>query len=154
VQGNRCVRLQLLLPNGDTSQVRLRVVLPDHSLSPAFTDAVHERMCEFVLPIGVKRGKVAAPARAERGKRGVNEPQQTRESGWSAGKVLGLIFGLLVMVGFGVCGLCGLVMSVSERNAWTIALPMGIPGVVIAFCGFLLVRRMVRAARRQTPPTP
>jgi hypothetical protein len=46
---------QAVQPGGDTSQVRLRVVLSDHSLSRGFTDARHERMYEFVLPNGAKQ---------------------------------------------------------------------------------------------------
>jgi F0F1-type ATP synthase assembly protein I len=65
-------------------------------------------------------------------------------SGWTFFRVLGLIFGLLVMAGFGFCSLCGLSYGMGSE-------PMGLlvfilPGFLLVFLGFLLVRRMLRLA--------
>ena len=75
--------------------------------------------------------------------------------GWSAGKVLGLIVGLLGMAGFGFCGLCGIVLSLNSGGSETgFILTCGIAGVVVASVFFLLVRGMIRSARRKPPDNP
>lgn len=82
-------------------------------------------------------------------------PSSDPPSGWTAGKILGLVVGLLGMVGFGVCSLCGLVMGISELNMLTTVLMFAVPGLLIAYLCFLLVRKMVRLAKpadRNTSP--
>jgi hypothetical protein len=105
-------------------------------------------MYEIVLPIGVKHGKVAAPTRSREGMQRVNEPQQPEGSGWTAAKVLGVIFGLLLMVGFGVCGLCGMLFYSSPTYRDPGILGLSLAGFAIATVGFFIVRAMVRSARR------
>lgn len=75
----------------------------------------------------------------------------TGTAGWSVGKVLGLIVGIVAMVGFGVCGLCGLVIGVETPDLWGTVLPFALPGLLLAVLGFLLARKMVRLARRSEP---
>jgi hypothetical protein len=80
----------------------------------------------------------------------VNEPQQSGASGWTPAKVLGLIIGLLLMVGFGACGLCGLAFMGSFPGDPTV-LGLSLAGFAIATGGFFLVRKMIRLARE--PPS-
>ena len=85
----------------------------------------------------------------------MNEPQQPQASGWSAAKVLGLIFGLLLMVGFGVCGLCGLAINYAgPGRADPAILGLSLAGFAIATGGFFLVRKMVRLARGKSSRNP
>ena len=51
-----------------------------------------------------------------------DDPWSQGPSGWSFVKVLGVILGLIGMVGFGICTLCGLGFSG----------PSGISGLVMA----------------------
>jgi hypothetical protein len=105
-------------------------------------------MYEIVLPIGVKHGKVAAPARSQMGTLHVNEEQQPQGSGWTAAKVVGLVIGLLLMVGFGLCGLLGVAVVVMFPPGSAEIFGSTAAGFAIAILGFLLARKMVRDARR------
>jgi hypothetical protein len=83
----------------------------------------------------------------------VNEPGS--EGGWNVAKVLGLIIGLIGMVGFGVCGLCGLAISfggVGSDTGFVLFLSFG--GLALGGLFFLLVRAMIRSARRKPPGSP
>ena len=67
-------------------------------------------------------------------------------SGWTLPRALGVVFGLLVMGGFGFCSLCGLSMGIgSEPMGWLVFI---LPGLLLAFLGFLLLRRMTRLVRQ------
>jgi len=46
-----------------------------------------------------------------------NEPQ-SGTSGWTFFKVIGVLLGLLGMVGFGLCTLCGLAFAGSDSGIW------------------------------------
>ena len=77
----------------------------------------------------------------------MNEPQQSGESGWTAAKVAGLIVGLLLMVGFGACGLFGLAINFSYSPGDPAVYGLSLAGLAIATGGFFLARKMVRLAR-------
>ena len=73
----------------------------------------------------------------------MDENQQPRESGWDFPKVVGLILGILGMVGFGVCTLCGAFLAVDYSDAWAFVLA----GAVMTGLSIWLVSTMVRKAR-------
>ncbi len=87
------------------------------------------------------------------------------ESGWSFGKVLAMAVALVSMVGFGVCALCGVALTIEELGSshraqlWQIALPLSAIGGASALALFFVVRAIVRSTRRRaadsdsTPPT-
>jgi hypothetical protein len=72
-------------------------------------------------------------------------PQTPPSSGWSFGKVLGVVLGLIGMAGFGVCTLCGVVISFdnSMGGVW----PFVLAGAVMTFLSTWLVMTMYRKAR-------
>jgi hypothetical protein len=71
-------------------------------------------------------------------------PESSGGSGWTFLKVLGVIVGLLGLVGFGLCSLCGFVLAASDKDALWYAL-MG-AGIASLF-GWMIVA-IFRAARR------
>ena len=77
-----------------------------------------------------------------------------RQSDWTAGKILGLIVGMVGLVGFGTCSLCGLVMGVSDTTMLTTVLMFAAPGLIVAYLCFLLVRKMMRLARSPEDKAP
>jgi biotin transporter BioY len=81
----------------------------------------------------------------------VGEPEQPPGDGWSAGKVIGLIVGLIGMIGFGFCSLCGITMGFQSHDLFGIVLPFAVPGLILAVLCFLLVRKMVRSANAPPP---
>jgi len=80
----------------------------------------------------------------------VGELEQPPGAGWTAAKVIGLIVGLLGMIGFGVCSLCGLAMGFQSHELFGMVLMFAVPGLILAVLCFLLVRKMIRSA--DTPP--
>lgn len=73
-------------------------------------------------------------------------PRQER-SGWDLPKVIGAIVGIIGMVGFGVCSLCGLVISIDGGLGDFGLLVLG--GAVMAWlCGWMMVT-MFRKAREK-----
>lgn len=77
----------------------------------------------------------------------MEEPSQP-PSGWSFGKVVGVIIGFIGMAGFGVCTLCGLAISFdsSMDGIW----PFVLAGGVMTFLSVWLIRvifRKVQEAR-------
>ena len=82
----------------------------------------------------------------------MEDPRSSSGDGWTFGKVLGFLVGLIGMVGFGFCSLCGLVMGVTERNMLSTVLIFSIPGLGLAVLGFLLMRTMLRRARKPRNP--
>jgi hypothetical protein len=81
----------------------------------------------------------------------MNEPEGGPEAGWSFLKVLGFVVGLLGMVGFGFCSLCGLFIGATTSGMMSTVLLFAVPGLVVAGLGFLLMRTMFRRSRK--PPT-
>jgi cytochrome c biogenesis protein CcdA len=64
-------------------------------------------------------------------------------SGWSFLKVVGVVLGLIGMVGFGVCTLCGVVLSFEYNDIWFLVLG----GAVLTALSTWLVMSMFRKAR-------
>ena len=65
-------------------------------------------------------------------------------SGWTFGKVIGLLLGLVGMIGFGFCTLCGLMIAGSDGSVW----PWIIAGMVMTALSVWLVRAMINKSRR------
>jgi H+/Cl- antiporter ClcA len=79
----------------------------------------------------------------------MNEPR----GGWTFGRILGLIVGLVGLAGFGLCSLWGITVTGSalleNRDPTALALLAYVaPGVGLTLLSFLLVRAMIRRARR------
>ena len=72
----------------------------------------------------------------------VENPEPTT-SGWTFGKVIGLILGIIGMVGFGVCTLCGLTFFSREGGVWVLILM----GAAMTALSTWLVVTMVRKAK-------
>jgi cytochrome bd-type quinol oxidase subunit 1 len=75
----------------------------------------------------------------------MDEIPQPAPSGWTFSKVVGAIVGLIGMVGFGVCSLCGLFIGANGGygDVWVFV----IPGALLTwFFGWLTVT-MFRKAR-------
>ena len=73
----------------------------------------------------------------------MNEPERGT-SGWSVGKVLGLIVGLLGMVGFGLCSVLGLAFVFTGDMSIILLTALG---VAMTFLSGWLFRTMIRKAR-------
>jgi hypothetical protein len=71
------------------------------------------------------------------------------DGGWTPGRVIGLIVGLIGMGGFGFCSLCGLVLGAGNSSLWSTVLMFSVPGLGLTFLFFLLVRAMIRRARKR-----
>ena len=81
----------------------------------------------------------------------MGELEQPPGAGWTAAKVIGLIVGLLGMIGFGVCSLCGLAMGFQSPDVLGTVLIFAVPGLILAVLCFLLVRKMIRSAGKPPP---
>jgi hypothetical protein len=78
------------------------------------------------------------------------ETDPDKTGGWTFFKVVGVIVGTIGMLGFGLCSLCGLVMGVASGGSDIgIFLAYSLPGLVLASLFFLMIRAIVRAARRK-----
>jgi hypothetical protein len=75
----------------------------------------------------------------------MDELPPPRSSGWTFGKVIGLLIGLIGMVGFGVCTLCGSVFMLDSGDAAIVGLTLA--GAVMTVLSTWLVRSMIRKAR-------
>lgn len=64
-------------------------------------------------------------------------------SGWTFGKVIGLIIGVVGMIGFGFCTLCGLAFAGSDKSIWIWVLL----GAGMTALNVWLITTMVRKAR-------
>lgn len=66
-------------------------------------------------------------------------------------KVLGMLLALCAMVGFGICGVCGLGLGVSSgRGADTIGIViLGLLGLGISVVAFFAFRALLRSFRSQ-----
>lgn len=75
----------------------------------------------------------------------MDDNPQSSTSGWTFFKVIGVILGVLGMVGFGLCTLCGVVVGLNgelgELWIWVLA------GAAMTGLSFGLVSTMVRKAR-------
>jgi len=69
-------------------------------------------------------------------------------SGWTFGKVIGLLIGLAGMIGFGFCTLCGLMMVGDYGDIWIWVLL----GAGMTALNVWLVRTMIRKAREARRP--
>ncbi len=84
----------------------------------------------------------------------MDEPRQGSGGGWTATRIIGLVIGAFGMAGFGLCSLCGIAISTSSRDGGGILLMFVLPGLVITFLFFLLIRAVARRARGDRPPSP
>jgi uncharacterized membrane protein len=73
------------------------------------------------------------------------DPGQPPESGWSVGKVIAVILGLIGMVGFGVCTLCGTIIAFDMHDSEIWILVLG--GAAMTALSTWLVTTMFRKAR-------
>jgi hypothetical protein len=71
--------------------------------------------------------------------------------GWTFFRIAGLIVGLIGMAGFGVCSLCGVVILGQDPDLIGTMLMFVLPGLLLSFLFFLLVRSMIRRARGRPP---
>jgi tellurite resistance protein TehA-like permease len=67
--------------------------------------------------------------------------------GWTIGRILGLIIGLLGMAGFGLCSLCGIVLGAGSPGDMAMVMAFVLPGLGLTFLFFLLARAMIRKVR-------
>ena len=75
----------------------------------------------------------------------MDELPRPQPSGWTFGKVIGLLLGLIGMVGFGVCTLCGSVFMLDSGDGAIVGLTLA--GAVMTVLSTWLVRSMIRKAR-------
>jgi predicted phage tail protein len=73
----------------------------------------------------------------------VDQNPEPATSGWTFGKVVGLILGIIGMVGFGVCTLCGLAFFSSDGSVWVLILA----GALMTTLSVWLMLTMIRKAR-------
>jgi len=74
-------------------------------------------------------------------------PQSPPSSGWTFGKIVGVVIGLIGMVGFGVCTLCGTVLAFDYGDAGIWLMILG--GAVMTWLCTWLVTTMFRKAREE-----
>ena len=73
-------------------------------------------------------------------------------SGWTFGKILGLIVGVVGMAGFGLCSSAGLILGVTSGGLTEpLVLLFVVLGFLLTWQFFLLARRMIRRASGQDP---
>ncbi len=70
------------------------------------------------------------------------------DGGWTPLRVLGLLIALCGLVGFGVCGLCGITIAIGGSGADVLGL--GIGGLLIATGFGLGIRAIVRRVRNES----
>ena len=75
-------------------------------------------------------------------------PPRVTGTGWGFLKVLGLILAMLVMAGFGICGLCGLLIAMDDPKYASDALMLSAIGLAIAVAFFFIVRAILRSGRK------
>lgn len=73
----------------------------------------------------------------------MDENPQPPGSGWTFGKIVGAVLGIIGMVGFGVCTLCGTVIAFDYSDVWILVLG---GAAMTALCTWL-VMTMFRKAR-------
>jgi hypothetical protein len=70
-------------------------------------------------------------------------------SGWTPLKVIGIIFGVLGMIGFGLCSLVGVVLGSDSATSFQQVLPYVFVGLVFTALFIWLIVAIVRSARGQ-----
>lgn len=73
----------------------------------------------------------------------MDENPQPTTSGWTFFKVIGLILGVIGMIGFGICTLCGLVFFSGEGGVWVLILA----GALMTSLSVWLMVTMLRKSR-------
>lgn len=68
-------------------------------------------------------------------------------------KVVGIMICLALMVGFGLCGLMGVVMGASGGGDAAI-IGLGLLGILIAGVCAVFIRAMLKTAGKDQPPAP
>jgi Na+-driven multidrug efflux pump len=83
------------------------------------------------------------------------DPHQPSESGWSFGKIVLVVLGLIGMVGFGVCTLCGTVIAVDmgDGGIWVMVLGGAVMTALSTWLVMTLFRK-AREARQNNQPRP
>ncbi len=80
----------------------------------------------------------------------MNDPRETGSgSGWTVLKVLGVIVGLMGLVGFGVCSLCGFSIGGRDTGIFVLA---SIGAVIAALFGWMavaIIRSTIRGRKRE-----
>jgi len=67
--------------------------------------------------------------------------QPTQRSDMKALRIIGIVFGLILMAGFGMCGLLGVVLGVGEGSQNMGILALGLAGfAVCAFAGWCVYK--------------
>ena len=85
----------------------------------------------------------------------MNEPDPGSDGGWNAARVLGMIVGVIGMVGFGFCSLCGIAAGITGNGTlWGVVFAFAIPGLILAYLFFLLVRTVIRRVRNKPSGAP
>lgn len=77
--------------------------------------------------------------------------QESTTSGWTFGKVIGLLLGIIGMIGFGLCTLCGIAFSGSGDTEIIFLTLLGAGMTVLSTW---LVRTMIRKARKDDSNSP
>ena len=74
--------------------------------------------------------------------------QREEGSGWTFLKVIGVIFGLLGLVGFGLCSLCGFALGGHDRDVIFLAV---LGAVLAALCLWMVIAIFQRARKDREP---
>jgi len=69
-------------------------------------------------------------------------------------RIVGIIFALILMVGFGLCGLMGVVSGFGHSGYDGVGLIFGPIGLVISACFAFAVRAMVKQNKKPTSDKP
>jgi len=67
-------------------------------------------------------------------------------------RVLGIVICLALMVGFGVCGLMGVVAGISGSGIGAVGIVLGLVGLAISAGCFLIVRSVLKGGANKQPP--
>ena len=70
-------------------------------------------------------------------------------------RAIGILICLALMVGFGACGIMGIVAGISENGIGGIGIGLGLVGVAVSVGCFFAVRNILKAgSAADKPPTP
>jgi len=81
----------------------------------------------------------------------VDENPKPTTSGWTFGKVIGVLLGLIGMIGFGFYTLCGLAFAGSDKSIWIWVL-MGAGMTALSLWLVIAMFRKARADRNRGSP--
>ena len=111
-------------------------------------------MYEIVLLIGVKRGKVAAPARPGsmgQGSDVVIYPHPPEDAGWTAGKIVAIVLALLGLVAGSFFGLCSVYVATGTSGGGIVTFALlAIAGFGVAAACLVTIVRVIAKARGKT----